>query len=122
MPTRPPPTDHVASKLATFHADIVDEVASAVASHDVVVVGMGLNPHVKRARRVLDEARVPHHDLDYGGYHSMWKERLALKMWSGWPTFPIVFAKGRLVGGADETHQLLQTRALHDLLDGDRPS
>jgi len=122
MPTRPPVTDHVADKQAAFHADIVDEVASAIAAHDVVVVGMAVNLHVKRARRIFDEANVAHHDLDYGGYHSMWRERLALKMWAGWPTFPMVFVKGRLVGGAKETQHLVADDELHGLLDAERPS
>ena len=30
-------------------------------------------------------------------------------MWSGWPTFPMVFVKGVLVGGADETERLIQS-------------
>jgi glutaredoxin-related protein len=122
MPARPPATEHVASKQASFHADVVEAVASAVAQHDVVVVGMSINPHVKRARGALDEAGIPHHDLDYGGYHSMWKERLALKMWSGWPTFPMVFVKGRLVGGANETQFLLKDGELQKLLEGERAS
>lgn len=122
MHARPPATDHVAEKQASFHADVVGEVAAAVAEHDIVVVGMSINPHVKRARRILDEAGQAHHDLDYGGYHAQWKPRLALKMWAGWPTFPMVFVRGRLVGGANETHHLVESGALLELLQAERPS
>ncbi len=116
MPDRPAVTEHVAEKQQSFHADVVEEVATAIAAHDVVVVGMSVNPHVKRARRALDEAGVAHHDLDYGGYHAMWKPRLALKMWAGWPTFPMVFVKGTLIGGANETAHMVESGELAKLL------
>ena len=116
MPTRPPTTDAAARAQSSFHADVVDAVASAVAAHPVVVVGMSVNPHVKRARRALDAAGVAHHDLDVGGYHNMWKQRLALKMWSGWPTFPQVYVRGTLVGGADEVEALIADGGLAAML------
>ena len=120
MPARPPVTEHVAEKQASFHADVVAQVAEAIAAHDVVVVGMSVNPHVKRARRALDAAGVAHVDLDFGGYHNQWPRRLAIKMWSGWPTFPQVFVKGRLIGGANETEHMLKDGALKALLDAAR--
>jgi monothiol glutaredoxin len=33
-------------------------------------------------------------------------------MWTGWPTFPMVFAKGVLVGGAGELEKLLASGEL----------
>jgi len=33
-------------------------------------------------------------------------------MWTGWPTFPIVFVKGVLIGGADELGKLIETGEL----------
>ena len=33
--------------------------------------------------------------------------RLVLKLWTGWPTFPMVFVKGVLVGGADDLARLI---------------
>lgn len=90
-------------KMEAFHADVVREVAEAVSAHDVVVVGMAQNPHVKNVRRALQEANIAFHYLEYGSYFSEWRKRLAIKMWSGWPTFPQVFVKGELVGGEDLT-------------------
>jgi glutaredoxin-related protein len=29
-------------------------------------------------------------------------------MWSGWPTYPMVFVKGVLIGGASELERFLQ--------------
>ena len=37
----------------------------------------------------------------------MWRERSALKMWVGWPTFPMVFVEGTFVGGASDLITLL---------------
>ena len=42
-----------------FHQpEFVQEVQAAVAKHPVVVVGMGMNPFPKKARRALDGAGV----------------------------------------------------------------
>lgn len=94
-------------KLEGFHTDVVDEVASAVTKHAVVVVGMSQNPHVKSVRKALTEANIEFQYLEYGSYFSEWKKRLAIKLWSGWPTFPQVFVRGTLIGGEDLTKAAL---------------
>jgi glutaredoxin-related protein len=96
-----------ADTLKGLHADVVSEVAKAVETHPVVVVGMAQNPHVKKARAALKEAGLDVHYLEYGSYFSDWNKRLAIKLWSGWPTFPQVFVRGVLVGGADLTKAAL---------------
>ena len=92
-----------AEKLQTFHVDVVEEVAAAVEKHPVVVVGMAQNPHVKSVRKALGAAGIDVHYLEYGSYFSEWKKRLAIKQWSGWPTFPQVFVRGVLIGGKELT-------------------
>lgn len=92
-----------AHKIAAFHADVVLEVDRAVAESPVVVVGMAQNPHVRNVRKALSEAGVDFKYLEYGSYLSMWRKRLAIKLWSGWPTFPQVFVNGELIGGEDLT-------------------
>jgi monothiol glutaredoxin len=99
-------------RIQKFHPQIVREVAEAVAKNAVVVVGMDQNPVVKRARALLSEASVPYTYLAYGSYFSQWKQRLAIKLWSGWPTFPQVFVQGELVGGASELETLLKDGSL----------
>lgn len=103
-------------RIATLHADIVEEVQRALVAHPVVVVGMAQNPFPKRARRALDRAGIAHFDLDYGSYLSQWRRRNALKMWTGWPTFPMVFVRGQLVGGAQELEKLMASGELQRLL------
>ena len=90
-----------AAKMGVFHADVITEVKTAIAKDAVVVVGMAQNPHVKNVRKALSDAGVPFTYLEYGSYFSEWKKRLAIKLWSGWPTFPQVFVRGTLIGGKD---------------------
>lgn len=95
------------SAIANFHADVVKEVEASVKANKVVVVGMRQNPVVKKARKALTEANVPFTYLEYGSYFEGWKKRLAIKLWSGWPTYPQVFVNGMLIGGCDETIKAL---------------
>ena len=71
---------------------------------------MAQNPHPKRVRKALKAKGVAHEYLEYGSYTSEWRRRTALKMWTGWPTFPMCFHKGVLVGGANELIALLGQR------------
>jgi monothiol glutaredoxin len=100
-------TTVAAEKIAGFHPTIVQEVAQAVARDPVVLVGMAQNPVVKKAREALQQAGVEYTYLEYGSYFSKWKERLAIKLWSGWPTFPQVYVRGTLIGGNEETRAAL---------------
>jgi monothiol glutaredoxin len=102
--------------VAEYHADTVREVQAAVAGNKVVVVGMKQNPFPKRARKALDAAAVPYKYLEYGSYFSQWQPRLALKMWSGWPTLPMVFVKGVLIGGATDLERLIKSGELKKYL------
>lgn len=102
--------------IATNRQRLVQEVEAAIAAHAVVVVGMGINPMPKKARKLLDAAGVAHHDMDYGNYFNMWRERNALKMWTGWPTFPMVFVRGTLVGGASDVEKLIASGELKTML------
>jgi glutaredoxin-related protein len=98
----------IRERVANLNADIVHNVQAAANSNAVLVVGMAGNPHVRRARKLLDGAGIAFHYLEFGSYFGGWRRRNALKMWSGWPTFPMVFVTGTLVGGADELDRLVK--------------
>lgn len=120
MSTRPVLTEAhapAAQAIAAFHPDVVQKVADAVRQHPVVVVGMATNVFVKQARSALGEAGIAVEYLEFGGYLSQWKQRLAIKMWSGWPTFPQVFVRGRLLGGCAETKAAIASGELRRLLE-----
>jgi len=102
----------VRDKIAGYRTDMIKEVQAAVAASEVVVVGMRQNPAPKKARRLLDAAGIKYQYLEYGSYFSEWRRRLGLKMWTGWPTFPMVFVKGVLVGGADDVEKLIASGEL----------
>ncbi len=79
--------------------ETVQEAQSAVARHRIVVIGMAGNPVVKKARALLNDLNLDCKYLEYGSYFSQWRRRNSLKMWTGWPTFPMVFVDGVLIGG-----------------------
>ena len=88
--------------ISQFHNSAVQDVEAAIQKNEWVIVGMGHNPVVKGAKKYLTDRKVTFHSMDYGNYFSQWKLRLAIKLWSGWPTFPQVFHKGTLIGGLDD--------------------
>ena len=102
----------IRDRIANEHADIVSEVQAAVAGNDVVVVGMRQNPVPRKARKALDARGISYKYLEYGSYLNEWRRRNALKMWTGWPTFPMIFVKGVLIGGASDLDRLLESGEL----------
>ena len=106
----------VRERIANHHSDVVRQVRAALAQHAVVVVGMAQNPFPRKARKALDAVGVPYHYLSFGSYFGDWRRRNALKMWTGWPTFPMVFVKGVLVGGAADLDKLIASGELQRLL------
>jgi glutaredoxin-related protein len=102
--------------ISALHLDTVRQVQDAVTHHPVVVVGMAWNPFVPKARKALDTAGVSHFDLDFGSYVSEWRRRNSLKMWTGWPTFPMVFVRGQLIGGYTNVQRLIDSGELAHLL------
>ena len=102
----------VRDKISNYRTNIVKEVQDAIAANPVVVVGMRINPWPKRARKLLDAAGIAYKYIEYGSYFGEWRKRLALKMWTGWPTLPMVFVKGVLVGGAQDLERMIQNGEL----------
>lgn len=106
----------IRAHIAEHEAGIVREVQAAVAANAVVVVGMAANPFPKKACKALDAAGIPYRYLQYGSYFSGWRRRNALKLWTGWPTFPMVFVKGTLVGGYSDLQALIASGEIKVLL------
>lgn len=95
-------------KMNAYHGHIVEEIEAATKNNEWVVVGMRQNPIVKSAKKLLTEKNLPFHYIEHGSYFSEWKKRLAIKLWSGWPTFPQVFHKGVLIGGYEDLKTYLK--------------
>lgn len=111
----------IRAKVAGYRHDIVDEVKAAVQANDVVVVGMEMNPFPAKARKALDAIGQPYTYLGYGSYLKGWRRRGALKMWTGWPTFPMVFVKGTLVGGFNDLNALIESGEFRKMLAAGKP-
>lgn len=107
----------IRERIAGYQNDLLVEVRTAVADNDVVVVGMAQNPWPRRARRLLRSRGIPFSYLEYGSYLGEWRRRLALKMWTGWSTFPMIFVKGTFVGGYRELEKLAGSSELAELLE-----
>lgn len=106
----------ISEKIASYRKEQVEQVKSLVAAHRVVVVGMAQNPFPKKARRLLDSQGIAYEYLGIGSYLSEWKKRLVLKMWTGWPTFPMIFIDGTLIGGFEDLVPLVESGELKKLL------
>ena len=106
----------IRQRIAEHHLPVIEQVQQAIAQHNVVVVGLSGNPFVGKARKALAAAGVAHEYIEFGSYFSQWRLRNALKMWTGWPTFPMVFVRGTLVGGADDLRRLIESGEIQVLL------
>ena len=99
----------------SYH-EVVDEVTLAIENNVVVVVGMAGNPFCKKAKKILSSQRIAFQYLEYGSYLREWRKRNALKMWTGWKTFPMVFVDGIFIGGAEDLQRLIDANELTTLL------
>lgn len=102
----------IADRVANYHRHTVEEVAAAVEENDLVVVGMKGNPHCAKARKMLKARGAEYTYIEFGSYMKEWRRRSALKMWTGWPTFPMVFHQGIFVGGASDLGALLESNQI----------
>lgn len=102
----------IRAQVSSYQHDIVQEVQHAINKHKVTVVGMAHNPYCSYATKLLNKHHIAYHYLEYGNYFGKWKERGALKMWTGWPTFPMVFVDGVLIGGYTDLKTLIANKEL----------
>ena len=92
-------SSHLQGSIQKFHPDVVEKVEQEVQKNKVVVVGMRGNYFVKKAIKNLTRWNIPFQYLEFGSYFSQYNERVTLKMWTGFSTFPMIFVNGVLIGG-----------------------
>ena len=66
--------------------------------------------------RRVDAAGIAYQYIEHGSYFGGWRARNAWKMWTGWPTLPMVFVRGVLVGGCDNVQRMLAGGELQRML------
>lgn len=117
-PMHPPAhrSDAVARANASFKSSVVQQVIDAITVHDLVIVGMAWNQPDRQIRADLDRAELKYEYLQIGNYLNKWRDRLAIKLWTGWPTFPQVFVKGVFIGGRDLAREELASGRLKERL------
>lgn len=106
----------IQSTIADNNIDIINEVEAAIASNPIVIVGMAQNPFPKKAKKLLDGLGIEYCYLEYGSYFSLWRRRNALKLWCGWTSFPMIFVRGMLIGGAVDLQALADSGELSEML------
>jgi len=108
-------SEAVRKHIATTHREAIEEIKQAIKVEDVVIVGVQMNPFVTRAAIALHDSGFPHKIINFGSLVSSLDVQLAIKMWTGWPSFPQIFVKGVLIGGYDDlvveiTHGIIRQR------------
>lgn len=98
--------------ISDNHREFIEDIINKVENTPIVVIGMSGNPHCKRACKLLNKQGSTFDYLEYGSYLKEWRRRNAIKMWTGWKTFPMVFVNGTLIGGADQLQQLIKSDSL----------
>lgn len=102
----------IQNTISSNHRDFVAGIIDVVESNSIVVIGMGLNPVCKNACNLLTKQKLDFQYLEYGNYFKEWRKRNALKMWTGWKTFPMIFVNGTLIGGAEDLNRLIKANEL----------
>jgi len=101
--------------ISNNHRSFVEEVISVVESKPIVVLGMGINPVCKTACKLLTKQGLDFEYLEFGSYFKEWRKRNALKMWTGWKTFPMIFVNGTLIGGGADLKRLIESNELDNI-------
>ncbi len=102
----------IRQQVSSHFRDTVEEVKNTITEHRIVIVGMAGNPVVSKARQILHDRTIAYKYLEYGSYFSQWRRRNSLKMWTGWPTFPMIFVDGVLIGGYQDLQSLIHSAEL----------
>ncbi|MFZ5896718.1 MAG: glutaredoxin domain-containing protein [Myxococcota bacterium] len=106
----------IREKIANYRNESIREVEALIADNAVVVVGMSQNPFPRRARKLLEQHGIAYRYIGYGSYLSQWRKRLPLKLWTGWPTFPMIFVNGTFIGGYEDLARMLASGEFQTLL------
>ena len=110
----------IRQQVSSHFRDTVEEVKNATTEHRIVIVGMSGNPIVSKARKILHDQAIAYKYLEYGSYFSQWRRRNSIKMWTGWPTFPMIFLDGVLIGGYQDLESLVHSAELARQLAAER--
>lgn len=101
--------------------EISEQIKNDIAENPVILFMKGTKerPMCGFSKSVVDI--LNHYGLKYKDINILVNPMIRVKLseYSGWPTIPQLFVKGKLIGGADITQELHQRGELLDILDLD---
>src|SRR5437762_3404560 len=118
---RTPPSPYIRALQVPRGIDVADShIVRELAPGDLVVTAdiplaadvIGKGGHALNPRGEFYSPENIQERLALRNYLDELRGRLALKMWTGWPTFPMVFVKGVLIGGASDLAKLIESGEL----------
>ena len=100
------------NEIALFQQSFVEELQCMINNFDIVVIGVQLDPKNRQVSSLLHGSK--HNVKEH--YLRPWlmdkRKKLAVRLWSGWPTFPQIFIRGMLIGGEQELQRAIQNGEL----------
>lgn len=103
-------------KINQLNRSFVEDIKLQVEQNEIVILGMKWNPHCPAACKNAAKAGHDYKYLEHGSYLTQWRKRNSLKMWTGWPTFPMIFVKGQFIGGSSQFKKLIASGELDRML------
>lgn len=101
--------------------EISEQIKNDIAENPVTLFMKGTKerPMCGFSKSVVDI--LNHYGIKYKDINILVNPMIRVKLseYSGWPTIPQLFVKGKLIGGADITQELHQRGELLDILDLD---
>ncbi|MEE8335998.1 MAG: Grx4 family monothiol glutaredoxin [Candidatus Neomarinimicrobiota bacterium] len=101
--------------------EISEQIKNDIAKNPVILFMKGTKerPMCGFSKSVVDI--LNHYGIKYKDINILVNPMIRVKLseYSGWPTIPQLFVKGKLIGGADITQELHQRGELLDILDLD---
>ena len=92
-------SEEAQARLSDFHQPLIEQLQQEIHSHDIVVVGLAYQPSTQRVIKELNKLDCLTQCIEISPWIGSSEKRLAIKIWSGWPSFPQIFVRGMLIGG-----------------------
>ena len=100
------------NEIALFQQPFVEELQCMINNFEIVVVGVQLNSKSRQVSTLLQASEHDFKELYLRPWLMDRRKKLAVMLWSGWPTFPQVFIRGMLIGGEQELRRAIQNGEL----------
>ena len=104
------------NEIALFQQSFVEELQCMINNFDIVVIGVQLSSRNRQVSSLLQATNHTVKELYLRPWMMDKHKKLAVMLWSGWPTFPQIFIRGMLIGGEQELRRTIQNGELNHRL------